>query len=487
MVGSNNLNKHEFSYKVLKDGTGKIYYVLKLDSNRALRRPYAYISGLRYIIEGENSLQRRKKKLLILGLEGLLCHRICWKDRTQVPILHRRPDATYGSYSAYKRPYCEEFMKFCLERFEVGIWSSAREWYLTNTLDCIMSGLRSKLLVAWPHTVIFPTEYKAYHVNDNSLGPNGELRLYLEGLAAADDVPSYVKAHPFGKPAITPMHPDWDYYSKIVVSIEGTKLKNLDINRSRNFAKPRGQNLKVQLSYLKMDRDYSVHKIGKKKLLILGLGGLLSHRICRKDRTQVQTVHRRPDTAYGSYSVYKRPYCEEFMKFCLERFEVGIWSSAREWYLTNSLDCIMSGLRSKLLFAWDQNECTNTGFSTLEKKEKPIFLKELKKVWEINWSSSFQQRAEYSASNTLLIDDNPYKALLNPPHTAIFPTEYKAYHANDNSLGPNGDLRLYLEGLAAAEDVPSYVKAHPFGQSAITPLHPDWDYYSKIVVSKGQS
>lgn len=29
-------------------------------------------------------------------------------------------------------------------------------------------------------------------------------------------------------------------------------------------------------------------------------------------------------------SVYKRPYCEEFMKFCLENFEVGIWSSARE-------------------------------------------------------------------------------------------------------------------------------------------------------------
>jgi hypothetical protein len=29
-------------------------------------------------------------------------------------------------------------------------------------------------------------------------------------------------------------------------------------------------------------------------------------------------------------SVYKRPHCEEFMKFCLEKFEVGIWSSARE-------------------------------------------------------------------------------------------------------------------------------------------------------------
>ncbi|GAY33295.1 hypothetical protein CUMW_006570 [Citrus unshiu] len=69
--------------------------------------------------------------------------------------------------------------------------------------------------------------------------------------------------------------------------------------------------------------------------------------------------------------IYRRPYCKDFMDFCLERFEVGIWSSAREWYMNNALDCIM-----------DQNECTNSGFNSLEKKNKPIFLKELKKIWE---------------------------------------------------------------------------------------------------------
>ncbi|KAK6290150.1 hypothetical protein POUND7_001691 [Theobroma cacao] len=231
------------------------------------------------------------------------------------------------------------------------------------------------------------------------------------------------------------------------------------------------------------DQNYSVHTKGRKKLLVFGLGGLLCHRICRKDTAEVPIVHRRPDAVYGSYAVYKRPYCEEFMKFCLSRFEVGIWSSAREWYLNSALDCIMSGLRSKILFAWDQNECTNTGVSCLEKKEKPIFLKELKKVWDRNWSSSLQHRDEYSASNTLLIDDKPYKALLNPPYTAIFPSEYKANQVNDNSLGPDGELWRYLEGLAAADDVPSYVKAHPFGQPAITPMHSDWDYYSKIMVN----
>ncbi|XVF55634.1 hypothetical protein PTKIN_Ptkin06aG0052200 [Pterospermum kingtungense] len=132
---------------------------------------------------------------------------------------------------------------------------------------------------------------------------------------------------------------------------------------------------------------------------------------------------------------------------------------------------------------FDQNECTNTGISSLEKKQKPIFLKELKEVWDRDWSSSLRQTDEFSASNTLLIDDTPYKALLNPPCTSVFPTEYKANNVNDNALGPNGELRLYLDGLAAADDVPSYVKAHPFGQPPITPMHSDWDYYSKIIAN----
>ncbi|XP_059462260.1 uncharacterized protein LOC132191325 [Corylus avellana] len=161
------------------------------------------------------------------------------------------------------------------------------------------------------------------------------------------------------------------------------------------------------------------------------------------------------------------------MEFCLENFEVGIWSSAREWNLDSALDSIMKGLKSKLVFAWDQDECTDSGFKTLENKRKPVFLKELKKLEKL--------RIQYSATNTLLIDGNPYKALLNPPYTAIFPNEYETDQVGEDSLGPRGDLRLYLEGLSDADDVPSYVKDHPFGQPAITPTHSDWDFYSEII------
>lgn len=110
--------------------------------------------------------------------------------------------------------------------------------------------------------------------------------------------------------------------------------------------------------------------------------------------------------------------------------------------MNNALDSIMIGLRGKLLFAWvckyvgnmlevlvfyglkncvvlgwvlqDQTECTRTCFFDLEKKERPIFLKELKKVWLLRTPTKF------SSSNTLLIDKEPYKALLNPVRFQLF-------------------------------------------------------------------
>lgn len=46
--------------------------------------------------------------------------------------------------------------------------------------------------------------------------PKGELGSFLDGLAVADNVPNYLKEHPFGSPEITSDHLDWSYYSKIL-------------------------------------------------------------------------------------------------------------------------------------------------------------------------------------------------------------------------------------------------------------------------------
>lgn len=214
----------------------------------------------------------------------------------------------------------------------------------------------------------------------------------------------------------------------------------------------------------------------QKKLLILCLGGLLVNRVHLKDKATVRGL--RPDLVYGKFLVFKRPFCTDFLKFCFERFEVALWSSAREHNIEGVLTNITggSGNRSKLLFVWAQEECIESEFYCLHNAKKPLFLKELKDVW-----GSSSCKGKYSASNTLLIDDEPHTALLNPPNTAIFPEPYKKHDSSDTFLGPNGELRKYLEGVADAKDVQSYVKDHRLGQAAITPSHPSWSFYSKVV------
>ena len=62
----------------------------------------------------------------------------------------------------------------------------------------------------------------------------------------------------------------------------------------------------------------------------------------------------------------------------------------------------------------DQSHCTPTGLNTLENECKPLVLKELRKVWEKVEPDLPFERGEYDETNTLLLDDSPYKALRNP-------------------------------------------------------------------------
>ncbi|CAI9267979.1 unnamed protein product [Lactuca saligna] len=158
-----------------------------------------------------------KKKLLVIPLGGLIVHRAHVRNWATLPK-NRRPDLTYGKFKVYKRPFCEEFLRFCFERFDVGLWSSAMEHNIDKVLTQITGELKNKFLFTWPNTAIFPKEYDIKNKNDDFLGPNGELRAYLDGLADAIDVPSYVKDNPFGEAAITPSHPRWDFYSGIISS-----------------------------------------------------------------------------------------------------------------------------------------------------------------------------------------------------------------------------------------------------------------------------
>ncbi|XP_044486417.1 uncharacterized protein LOC123211670 isoform X2 [Mangifera indica] len=60
-----------------------------------------------------------KKKLLVLDVNGILVH------ITQQPV-HKgwKPHFVASKKAVFKRPYCCDFLQFCFERFNVGIWTS---------------------------------------------------------------------------------------------------------------------------------------------------------------------------------------------------------------------------------------------------------------------------------------------------------------------------------------------------------------------------
>lgn len=73
-----------------------------------------------------------------------------------------------------------------------------------------------------------------------------------------------------------------------------------------------------------------------------------------------------------------------------------------------------------ICFLQDQSHCTDTGFNTLQNKDKPLVLKELKKLWEKQEPDLPWDLGVYNKSNTLLLDDSPYKALRNPVTSLFF-------------------------------------------------------------------
>ncbi|XP_024983726.1 uncharacterized FCP1 homology domain-containing protein C1271.03c-like [Cynara cardunculus var. scolymus] len=259
-----------------------------------------------------------------------------------------------------------------------------------------------------------------------------------------------------------------------------SKLKNISVvsDHDTSSGDDDKKETRVDISFDKLNLGR------KKKLLVIPLAGILVHRAYRFKPTTIPT-HRSPDFSYGKFLVYKRPFCEGFLKFCFERFQVGLWSSALEHNIEVVLNKVMGELKSKLLFTWDQKECTHTGFVCLDNPNKPLFLKELKYLWQKKYSNLPWRHGEYSSSNTLLIT-TPMKALLNPPNTSISIDDYDPNNKEDDFLGPDGALRAFLDGLVEAEDVPTYVRNHPFGEPAITPSHSDWDYYNTVIRSMGK-
>eukprot|EP01052_Picozoa_sp_SAG31_P018197 SAG31_NODE_1279_length_9036_cov_1.858454_4_plen_439_part_00 len=206
------------------------------------------------------------------------------------------------------------------------------------------------------------------------------------------------------------------------------------------------------------------------KLIILDLNGLLLYRTMAKAKSD--KVPTRPhDRRAGAFNVWLRPHAVSFLDFLLVHFHVAIWSSAQ---LQNILP-LVKFLRPKdgaerFAFIWSQTECTDSGSRHADNARRPLFLKETTKVFALP-----EHAALFSDQNTLLIDDDSYKASRNPEHTCISPLPYAGENEDEDcnpssprygGLSPHSQLRRWLEQLALADSVPAFVAANPWPPTA---------------------
>jgi hypothetical protein len=234
-----------------------------------------------------------------------------------------------------------------------------------------------------------------------------------------------------------------------------------------------------------------------KHLLVLDLNGLLVDRRMAAF-AEADGTKRAPDAKFGKFFIYNRPHMVEFVNWLSDHFTVGVWSSAQTHNAKLLVNHIWGKHRDKLAFVWGQDRCTHVGaMETSAPNSKPILLKDLNELWR---APSY---ARFGPRNTLLIDDSPYKAVMNPPNSAIHPEEYKlvgfggddgentkgvnatkpekdapspaagvSLHENenesererDNLLGPGGSLRLYLQKLAEGDFVDAFVEKQPWAK-----------------------
>jgi len=99
------------------------------------------------------------------------------------------------------------------------------------------------------------------------------------------------------------------------------------------------------------------------------------------------------------YRVYLRPYVQELVEFAGSRFDIAVWSSSSDAYVSEVVDRLFSNVRPK--FAWSVSRCVQR-IDT--RSNGYVYVKDLRKV----------QKFGYSTDEILIVDDSPEKISRQP-------------------------------------------------------------------------
>ncbi len=161
-------------------------------------------------------------------------------------------------------------------------------------------------------------------------------------------------------------------------------------------------------------------------LLILDLDETLIHASEHK-------LEHKPHLVLGEYLVYKRPYLDEFLHESSRYFDLAVWSSASEGYVSGVVrEVIPDSL--ELQFAWGRSRCVQ---SVDRESRQLIFRKDLRKVTKKRFDL-----------NRILIVDNDSQKLRKNYGNAIYIKNFCGNPEDDELLL----LKEYLKILHDKDD-----------------------------------
>ncbi|CZT13699.1 uncharacterized protein RAG0_17201 [Rhynchosporium agropyri] len=170
-----------------------------------------------------------------------------------------------------------------------------------------------------------------------------------------------------------------------------------------------------------------------------------------------------------------RPNTTKFLRYCIDTFNVVIWSSARPDNVKLMCDAILDrDLRNKVVDIWGRDKF---GLSPVDYDARTQCYKRLTMLWDdpvvARSHPAYETGGRWDHRNTVLVDDSPEKGRSEPFNMISIPE----FSGDERELGQIlPQVHDYLNRLSVHSNVAAYGRAHPFKAATIAAAAPPVHY-----------
>lgn len=169
-----------------------------------------------------------------------------------------------------------------------------------------------------------------------------------------------------------------------------------------------------------------------KRAIILNLDGLLCHVVkIQEDTPYTNELVKHPINQYWYVLCHQNVH--EFLDWCIQFFDVFIWSACRRNKVFQIIDKVFPEQKPKFAGILSQEHCSK---ATWLMHDRVVFFKDLEKFWT--------HYPLYNTKNTLIIDDSHYKVFDNKIGSWLIVPELYHQHSKEMCNFLKGDLRDWL-------------------------------------------